>query len=191
MSNPRHVRILREAAGIVVLLGVVGCNPMSAAMSGAKMSMKVFTGAQAKTYPLEGLSADAVRPYRSLAVGRVTTDVSPVCTFDVLSEVRLALGEAFAHEKLRRHFPGGEPQLVANVVVRFFKKGSLFGKEPRLDLLVSFADGADGREIGRVYVEGISQSPLETEAKHLAAADAEELRDVLRDRKEFKMEKLK
>ncbi|NLE60424.1 MAG: hypothetical protein GX616_18905 [Planctomycetes bacterium] len=184
--NLLYVRMMRGAAGAVLLLAAAGCNPMSAAMSGAKMGMKVFTGAQAKVYPLDGLSVEAVRPYRSVVAGQVTTDVTPICTFDVVSEVRLALGAAFAHEKLRRHFPGGEPQLVANAVVRFFKKGDLFGKEPRLDLLVSFVDGTDGREIGRVYVEGISQSPLETDAKHLAKADAEELRDLLRDRKEGK-----
>ncbi|HPD32300.1 MAG TPA: hypothetical protein PLL20_20080 [Phycisphaerae bacterium] len=178
-----HMRHARSIIGMALLLSVAGCSPMSAAVSGAKVSMKVFTGAQAKAHPLEGLSPDALQPYRSIALGEVTTDVSPICTFDVLSEVRSALAEAFADEHLRRHFPGGKPRLVVNVVVRFFKQGNLFGKEPRLDLLVSFVDGSDGREVGRVYVEGISESPLETKARHLAAADAKELANLLRSRK--------
>lgn len=182
---------VRMKAGMALLLSLAGCSPMSAAVSGAKVSMKVFTGAQAKVYPLDGLSPDAVRPYQSVALGQVTTDVSPICPFDVLSEVRSALAETFADEQLRRHFPGGKPQLVANVVVRFFKQGSPFGREPRLDMLVSFVDATDGREIGRVYVEGISESPLETKARHLAAANAEELGSLLRHRKQMLLEKVK
>jgi len=186
-----QMRYVRMTTGTALFLCLAGCSPMSAAVSGAKVSMKVFTGAQAKVYPLEGLSPDAVRPYQSVALGQVTTDVDPICPFDVLSEVRSALAEAFADEQLRRLFPGGKPQLVANVVVRFFKQGSPFGKEPRLDMLVSFVDGTDGREIGRVYVEGISESPLETKARHLAAANAEELGTLLRNRKQMLLEKVK
>ena len=173
-------------AGAILLLGVAGCNPMSAAMSGAKMGVKVFTGAQAKVYPLQGLSVESVRPYRSVALGEVTTDVARICTAGVLSEVRLALAEELLSDKLRRHFPGGEPRLVVNVAVRFFKEGDVFGKEPRLDLVVTLVDGAARREVGKVYIEGISQSPLETEARHLAKADAEEIGDLLRDLKEGK-----
>ena len=179
-----HTWWVRTMAGAVLLLGAGGCNPMSAAMSGAKMSVKVFKGAQAKVYPLEGLSAEALRPYRSVALGRVTTDVARICTADVVSDVRVALAQELASDELHRHFPGGEPRLVVNADVRFFKEGDLFGKEPRLDLVVTFADGATGRQVGRVYVEGLSHSPLETKAKHLAEADAEEIRDLLKHRKE-------
>ena len=177
---------VRATAGAVLLLGVAGCNPMSAAMSGAQMSVKVFKGAQAKMYPLEGLSVEALRPYRSVALGQVTTDVARICTPDVVSEVRLALAQELASNELRRHFPGGDPRLVVNADVRFFKEGDLFGKEPRLDLVVTFADGATGRQVGRVYVEGLSHSPLETKAKHLAEGDAEEIGDLLKDRKSGK-----
>jgi len=179
-------RWVRTTAGTILLLGVAGCDPVGAAVSGAQMGAKIFTGAQARVYPLQGLSVEAVHPYRSVALGQVTTDVARICTPDVVSEVRLALAEELASDRLRRHFPGGEPRLVVNASARFFKEGDLFGKEPRLDLLVTFVDGADGREVGQVYIEGISQSPLETKAKHLAKADAEEVRDLLRDRKEGK-----
>ncbi len=177
---------IRTMTATILLLGVSGCNPMSAAMSGAQMSVKVFKGAQAKVYPLQGLSVEAIRPYRSVALGQVTTDVARICTPDVVSEVRLALAEELASDELHHCFPGGEPRLVVNAAVRFFKEGDLFGKEPRLDLVVVFADRATGREVGQVYVEGLSHSPLETKAKHLAEADAEEVRDLLRDRKEGK-----
>jgi hypothetical protein len=171
---------------LMLLLGLAGCNPMSAAMTGAQMGAKVFTGAQAKLHLLEGLSADAVRPYRSVASGQVTTDVPAICTFEVMSALRIAMKEALASDELRRHFPGGDPRLVVNTAARFFKEGSVYGKEPRLDLLVTFVDGADGREIGKVYIEGISQSPLETKARHLAKADAEAVARLLRHRKEGK-----
>ncbi len=181
-----HTSWVRTMAGAILLLGVAGCNPMSAAMSGAKIGVKVFKGAQAKVHPLEGLSAEALRPYRSVALGQVTTDVARICTPDVVSEVRVALAQELASDELHRRFPGGEPRLLVNVDVRFFKEGDLFGKEPRLDLLVTFADAATGRQVGRVFVEGLSHSPLETEAKHLAEADAEKVCDLLRDRKEGK-----
>ncbi len=167
-------------------LACAGCNPVSAAMSGAKVGVKVFTGAQAKIHVLQGMSAGAIAPYRSVEVGEVSTDVEPICTFAEISEVKLAMREELAEARFRREFPGGEPKLVVNVVLRFFKHGHIYGKEPRLDLLVSFADADTGRQIGRIYVEGISQSPLETKARHLAKANAEAICDLLRERKEGK-----
>jgi len=152
-------------------------------MSGAKVGVKVFTGAQAKIHVLQGMSGGAIGSYRSVELGEVSTDVEPICTFGEISAVRLALRDQLADARFRREFPGEEPKLILNVVLRFFKRGHVYGKEPRLDLLVTFVDAASGRAVGRIYVEGISQSPLETEAKHLAKANAEAICDLLRDYK--------
>jgi hypothetical protein len=171
---------------LLIVSLIAGCSPQGMVVSGAQAGYKVLTGADAKIYLIRDISPQAIGPYRSLALGRVTTDVGPICPFGVLSDVQIALAEELGPAKLRRAFPGGQPQLVANVVVRFFKQGNVFGKEPRLDLLVTFVDGGNGREVGQVYVEGLSQSPLATKAKHLAKADAEKIRDLLRQRKEGK-----
>lgn len=179
------VRWARTSAA-AAMLAFAGCSPMSAAMSGAKVGVKVFTGAQAKIHVLQDVPAGTIRSYRSVELGEISTDVEPICTFSEISEVKLALREQLAEPEFRREFPGGEPRLVINAVLRFFKEGRIYGKEPRLDLLVTFVDAGTGRTLGRIYVEGISESPLETEAKHLAKADAEAICDLLRKRKEGK-----
>ncbi len=180
----RLTAALVQMSATAAFLSCAGCDPMSAAMSGAQVGVKVFTGAQAKIHVLQGMSAEAISPYRSVELGEVSTDVEPVCTFAEVSEVKRALTEQLTGSKFRREFPGEEPRLVVNVVLRFFKRGDIFGKEPRLDLLVTFVDGGTGGAVGRIYVEGISQSPLQSEARHLAKADAEAIADLLRERKE-------
>jgi len=179
----RSIVRMTPMGSAVVFLACAGCNPMSAAMSGAQVGVKVFTGAQAKIHVLKGMSTGAIRQYRSVELGEVSTDVEPICTFAEISAVKLALRDQLAEAKFRHEFPGGEPKLVINVVLRFFKRGRIYGKEPRLDLLVNFVDGTSGQAVGSIYVEGISQSLLETEAKHLAKADAEAICDLLRNRK--------
>jgi hypothetical protein len=179
------VRLVLPSA-TAAFLACAGCDPASMAFTGGQMGVKVFTGAQAKIHVLQGISSEAIRSYRSVEVGEVTTDVQPICTFEEISEVRMALHGRLSEEKFRRSFPGGEPRLQVNVVLRFFKEGAIYGKEPRLDLLVTLVDAATRRDVGRIYVEGISQSPLETKAKHLAKADAEAIADLLRERKEGK-----
>jgi hypothetical protein len=176
--------VLPSAA--VAFLACAGCDPASMAFTGGQMGVKVFTGAQAKVHVLRDTSVEAMRAYRSVELGEVTTDVAPICTFEEISEVRLSLRGQFSEEKFIRYFPGGEPKLQVNVVLRFFKEGAIYGKEPRLDLLVTFLDAATRREVGRIYVEGISQSPLQTKTKHLAKADAQAIANLLRERKEGK-----
>jgi hypothetical protein len=179
-----RMRLVAMPLILGVILFATGCDPASMAFTGGTMGIKVFQGAQAKVHVLQDISVDAIRPYRSVEIGEVTTDIAPICTPREISEVRAAMREQFADPKFSQLFPGGEPRLLVDVVLRFFKEGTIFGKEPRLDLLVTFLDGTSRHEVGRVYVEGISQSPLQTKARHLAKADAVAIRDFLRNRRE-------
>lgn len=138
----------------------------------------VFMGLQADVLPLRPPSARHIAPYQQLKVGQVTTDVGAICPPDVVQEVRSALVEAFADD-LDNQFSGSEPVLVADVICRFYKKKSLVGREGRLDLLVHLRDGPGGAEVGRVYVEGVTESPLQYGADDMAGKCAEKLCDYL------------
>ena len=67
--------------------------------------------------------------------------------------------------------------------IRFFKKKSLIGKEGRLDLLAILVDGESQQEVGRLYVEGLSESPVHTGMDDMAAGVCKKLGKYLDDKK--------
>jgi hypothetical protein len=158
---------------------LAGCSPMSMAMSGGKTAFRVVQGAQAKVRPLKDVSAADVAPYRSIRLGEVSTDVPALIPASQLGIVRTAMLQELGSEASLKRFPGHGKVLVANVVCRFLKERGTFGGEARLDLIVALADVETKNEVGRLFIEGISDSPIAGKAEDMAKAGAAELVDYL------------
>lgn len=156
-----------------------GCSPVGMATTG----VQIVRGVQSRVIPLEGAAPAAFEPYNSVRLGEVTTDVPPICTPEVLAAVRKSIPEALGREAMTA-FPGGSPALVLDVTCRFYKRRSIIGAEGRLDLAVVFRDAETGEQVGRIYVEGLTQSPLHTGLDDMARGVARELARFLRDRKQ-------
>ena len=160
----------------------VGCGVGTVASTG----VKIIQGVQADAIPLGTLSSVTLEGYKTVKAGQVTTDVERICPSNVVAEVRMQMREAFA-DQLSEAFPGGGKTLTINVVCRFFKKKSLIGKEGRLDLLVTLVDAQQNKELGRFYIEGISESPVHTGVDDMAKGTNKELAKFLEKLKEGKV----
>jgi len=147
----------------------------------AKMGLKTMQGVKTHAIEIDAIPVTTLDPYQTLTVGSVTTDVGPICPVSLVSEVNSQLIEA-CNERLEDVFSGGDKSMTIDVVCRFYKKKSLIGKEGRLDLLVTMLDTSTRQQIGRFYVEGITESPLHTGedsmAKGLAKGVAKHLKKL-------------
>jgi len=168
---------------LVSLLALnVGCGVGTAVSTG----VKIIQGVQAHAIPLGTVSSSALDGYETIKAGQVTTDVERICPSNVVAEVRMQMRAAFADE-LSETFPGGGKTLTVNVACRFFKKKSLIGKEGRLDLLVTLVDAERNAELGRFYIEGISESPVHTGVDDMAEGTTRELSKFLKKLKKGKV----
>ena len=147
--------IVIAGMGVVIMMST-GCVSYV-----AKTGLKVVKGVDADVSPIRDISAGQLAGYNTLKLGDVTTDVGRICPHEVIQEIRRTAPREFA-ENTGKRFAGGAKILKADIVVRFYKKRGRIGGEGRLDLLVTLVDDASGQEIARLYVEGISESPLHT-----------------------------
>ena len=86
-------------------------------------------------------------------------------------------------ERTKKHFKGGPKILTANIVVRFYREYDLLKGTGRLDLLATLVDAESGTEIGKVYVEGITESPVHTDIDDMVEETIKRLADYLKKRK--------
>jgi len=175
------MRSVLSALAVSLMALNVGCGVGTVASTG----VNIIQGVQANAIPLGQVASLTLEGFETIKVGQVTTDVERICTSNVRAEVRTQMGEAFADE-LVEAFPGGGKTLTVNVVCRFFKQKSLIGKEGRLDLLVALVDAESNAELGRFYVEGISESPVHTGVDDMAEGTAKELTKFLKKLKKGK-----
>ena len=176
------MRSILSALAVSLLTLNVGCI---GAVAGA--GVKIVQGVQADAIPLGKVASLTLDGYETIKAGEVTTDVERICPSNVLAEVRMKMREAFADE-LADLFPGGGKTLTVNAVCRFFKQKSLIGNEGRLDLLVMLVDAASNAELGRFYVEGISESPVHTGVDDMAEGTTKELAKFLKKLKRGKVD---
>ena len=155
-----------------------GCSPFSVAKAG----LKVVKGVDADVLPVRDVTTGKLSAYNTLKLGKVGSDLGPICPAEAISEVRAKARENFADET-KDSFKGGPKVLVANIAVRFFKKKGRIGGEGRLDLYVTLVDGESGEEVGRLYVEGISESPMHTGIDDMAKKTTEKLAKYLNKKK--------
>ena len=170
--------MILAVSGLVFLATTVGCSPLGVARTG----MKIVKGVEADVLEIRPPAAAALRPFQSVRVGEVSTDVGPICPSELLAALRVQLPASLARETKDR-FTGGGKTLVVDAVCRFFKKKSMVGSEGRLDLLVTLTDGEGGEPLGRVYVEGVTESPLHTGLDDMAKAVSKALARYLDDLK--------
>ena len=164
------MRIMTAALVLLPVFCLAGCGVTSV----AKMGYKTVRGVDADAIPLETIPAGALAPYGTVQVGQVTTDVGPICPASLLTEVRNQMRDVFA-ERLTVTFPGAGRSLTIDVVCRYYKKKRRIGNEGRLDALVHLKDAETGRQVGRFYVEAISESPLHTGEDDMAEELAKEI----------------
>lgn len=167
------------AAGMTIVLAGCASNPAGMVMTGGKMAVRVIEGAEAKIRPLEDASPAVLAAYRSIRLGEVTTDVPALISPAQISTIRSETSKEFAAESTRKHFPGGEKTLAVNLQCRFLKERGTFGGEARLDMIAVLMDAGSGEEIARLFIEGLSESPLAGKTEHMAQANASELVDYL------------
>jgi len=157
----------------------VGCNPVGMA---AKAGVSMVRGVQADVHPVRDVSRHALASYDRLKVGQVTSDVGRICSPPLITEVRKAMILALADES-RTRFTGSGKALVVNVVCRFYKQKSLIGQEGRLDLLAILVDQESGQEVGRLYLEGLTESPVHTGMDDMAKGVSRKLAEYLGEKK--------
>lgn len=160
----------------LALSGLAGCSssPTGMIMSGGKAAYQVIGGAEAKVRPLRGASPAGLAAYRAVRIGEVTTDLPGIVSDAALRMVRTDMGLGLA-EKSKEGSAGGRKGLVAQVVCRFAKERGMFGGEARLDMLVTLVDDQTGNEVARVFIEGLSRSPLHGKIEHMAKENGKEL----------------
>jgi hypothetical protein len=86
-------------------------------------------------------------------------------------------------KRTKKNFRGGPKILTANIVVRFYRKYDLLAGTGRLDLLATLVDAESGKEIGKVYVEGITESPVHTDIDDMVEETTKRLADYLTKKK--------
>lgn len=170
----RQVSIILAGCLFVALAGCSG-NPMAMAGTAGKTAFKAVKGAEAEATPIHIESASALGAYKGVRLGQVTTDVPPICTPEVMGKIREGIREGMSHEDVRKKFPGGEKTLDLNILCRFYKGKGLMGGEGRLDWLVTLVDGRSHEQMGVVFIEGVSGSPLEHGAADMAKENTREL----------------
>lgn len=175
--------MLVALTGMAVMSGLIGCgggNPISMAGSAGKTAFKAVRGAQADAVPIRMSSPGSLAGYRSIRLGEVTTDVSPICTPEVLGKVRNGIREGLDDDEVRKAFPGGGKVLRMDVVCRLYKERGTFGGEGRLDWMVTLVDAETDEAVGVMFVQGESESALRHGAGDMAKANTKELVKYLR-----------
>ncbi len=173
------VKIMKKITLAGLLMTFVLCGGCETA---AKTGFKVAKGVDAEVLPISGaLTPSTLAPYNTLKLGNVSTDIGRLCPAGVIAEVRKSAPKIFA-ERTREHFGGGPKILTANIVVRFYKKKDLLGAG-RLDLLATLVDAGSGTEIGKVHIEGITESPVHTGIDDMVEETIKRLADYLTKKK--------
>ncbi|UCD28578.1 MAG: hypothetical protein JSV03_16095 [Planctomycetota bacterium] len=162
----------------LMLISGIGC--VASVQVGTNVEHTTIRRTKAGVIPVNDVSRATLKLYKTIQLGRVTADVDKLCPNECLTCIRKAMREAFADE-LDDAFPGGGRKLVVDIVCRFFKDT---GNEGRLDLLVTLVDGRSKKELGKLYVEGVSDTDRVHKAGKLADETAEELTEYLKGRKE-------
>ncbi|HOW70807.1 MAG TPA: hypothetical protein PKY77_09420 [Phycisphaerae bacterium] len=179
------MRVIAVVLAGGLLLASAGCSNVQMVGHAAGMAFQAVKGADADATLIRGdFSPSRLAVYDTLLPGDVTTDVPPICDSGVLAKVRREFTETLAGEDLRKAFPGGGRALKINVLCRFFKEKGMIGGEGRLDWLVTLADNSTGEAVGVVFVEGVSESPIQHGASDMAKANAKELLKFLRKAKQ-------
>lgn len=175
---------MRGMASVLLGCGLIasaGCSNMNMMGQAAGMAFKAAKGADADATMIRGdFSPSRLDAYESLLPGDVTTDVPTICNNGVLAKIRRELAETLADKDARKLFPGGGKALKVNVLCRFFKEKGMIGGEGRLDWLVTLADNASGEAVGVVFIEGVSDSPVQHGASDMAKTNAKELLKFLK-----------
>ena len=159
----------------LLVTSALGCSPMSAAKSAGSVAFQTMRGPQADAMLIRGLNPGILPLYKSIQIGKVTTDVPPICDAEVMTDVRKGIVEELGSKSVRKVFPGSGQTMRIDVTCRFYKKKGMIGGEGRLDWLVHLQDAASDEEIGLVFIEGVSESPLEHGADDMAEENTKEL----------------
>jgi len=155
----------------------VGCE------TAGKTGFKVAKGVDAEVLPISGfLTPEKLAPYNTLKLGSVSSDIGWLCPNEVIAEVRRFAPKFFA-ERTKKNFKGGPKVLTANIVIRFYREYDLLSGTGRLDLLATLVDAGSGAEVGKVYVEGITESPVHTGIDDMAEETTKRLADHLTKKK--------
>ena len=161
---------------------MLGCNPMDQ----ATMAYQAAKGADADLTPIRQVAPAKIAAFKSIRLGEVKTDVPPIVGSEVLAKVRKELQEQLGDRDVSKIFPGGGKTLRVDVICRFYKGKGVIGGEGRLDWLVMLVDAESGENVGVVFVEGVSQSPLEHGASDMAKENAKKLIKFLEHYKQGK-----
>lgn len=170
------MRIKRETALAGLLMAFVlsaGCE------TAGKTGFRVAKGVDAEVLPISGaLTRSKLAAYNTLKLGKVSSDIGRLCPDEVIAEIRKSAPKFFA-ERTKKRFRGGPKILKANIVVRFYRKYDLLKGTGRLDLLATLVDAESGTEISKVYVEGITESPVHTDIDDMVEETTKRLADYL------------
>ncbi len=170
------MRIMRDLALAGLLMAFVlscGCE------TAGKTGFRVAKGVDADVLPISGaLTPSKLAAYNTLKLGKVSSDIGRLCPDEVIAEIRKSAPRLFA-ERTKKRFKGGPKTLTANIVVRFYREYDLLSGTGRLDLLATLVDAEGGTEIGKVYVEGITESPVHTGIDDMVEETAKKLADYL------------
>ena len=180
VEHSLKMRIMNKmviAGPLVAFVLSAGCE------TAAKTSFKVAKGVDADVLPISGtLTSSGLVAYNTLKLGTVGSDIGQLCPEEVIAEVRKAAPKIFA-ERTKKNFAGGPKILTANIVVRFYRQYDLLSGTGRLDLLATLVDAESGTEIGRVYIEGITRSPVHTGIDDMVEETTKRLADYLEEMK--------
>jgi len=170
------MRIKRERALAGLLMAILLC---AGCQTAGKTGFRVAKGVDAEVLPISGaLTPSKLAAYNTLKLGKVSSDIGRLCPDEVIAEIRKSAPRFFA-ERTKKRFKGGPKILTANIVVRFYREYDLLSGTGRLDLLATLVDAEGGTEIGKVYVEGITESPVHTGIDDMVEETAKKLADYL------------
>ncbi len=177
-ANSRIRKIVLIAGLLVIPLLAGGCETT------AKTGFKMAKGVDADVLPIDDtLTPTRLAAYNTLKLGNVDSDIGRLCPNEVIVEIRKSAPKVFT-ERTKKTFRGGPKVLTANIVVRFYRKFDLLSGTGRLDLLATLVDTESGTEIGKVYVEGITESPVHTGIDDMVEETTKRLTDYLTKKKE-------
>lgn len=176
----RRVYIPMMIGALVTAMAGCSANPIAMAGTAGKAAFQAVRGAEADVTIIQAPDRATLAAYKTIRAGEVTTDVPPICTPEVMRKVGIGLHKGLASNRAQEAFPGGGATLMVNVVCRFYKGKGMIGGEGRLDWLVTLSDAESKEPVALVFVEGVSNSPLEHGAEDMAEENAKELMKFLR-----------
>ncbi len=161
-------------ATVSILAGILmmsaGCG------MAAKAGVKALIGVEADTIVLDPVPR--LQDYDVVKLSGVTTDVRAICPQAVLNSVERSTRDALRESEVLAASGDGKALRLA-VECRFYKKKSIVGNVGRLDVIARITDEATGQSLGRIYVEGVTDSPVHTEMEDMAKKVGEEIIDFL------------